>query len=106
MTTEKSLSNDVPATNIPLDSINDPAPSAYEHPHIDFHRGWRDRSFAIAFWIYASLIIITGFLLGRWSLIPLSQHYTFHLNLLKVSTFNETIFLYAISLLRQFLRLF
>lgn len=69
---------DICTSNIPLESADDPPPPPYEHPQIDFHRGWRDRGFAIAFWIQAMIIIITGLVFGIWFLLPSPQHDTPH----------------------------
>ena len=83
--------------NIPLESVDDSPPPPYEHPRIDFHRGWRDRGFAIAFWIQAMIIVIAGLVFGIWSLIPLSQRDAFELKLpSKVSHIDGNIFLYSI----------
>jgi len=82
---DKNLLNEDPTVNIPLQYSVDGAPKtdegppAYEHPEIDFTSGWKDRGFAIAFWIHTAAVIILGSVLG----IPVVVH------LIKNIPFNE-----------------
>ena len=63
-------------TNIPLESADevppviDDLPPPYEHPRIDFNSGWKDRGFAIAFWLHVAAVIIIGLVLGRPIVLP------------------------------------
>src|SRR5437762_3461129 len=46
---------------------NNELPSANEYPKIEFHSGWagwKDRGFAIAFWIHFIIVVILAFALG------------------------------------------
>ena len=82
--------------DIPLESMNDPPPPSYKPPEIDFHRGWRDIGFTIAFWIQALLVIITGLIFGIQSLLLLSHDDLFHQKLSKVFDLNVHVFFYSI----------
>jgi hypothetical protein len=67
---EKAWLGENVAVNIPLRSPNedetkmDENPPPYEHPRVDFNSGWKDRGFAIAFWIHAAIVIILALVLG------------------------------------------
>ena len=69
--------------DIPLEShddetskLNDPSvPPEYQSPKIDFNEGWKDRGFAIIFWIYLTVVIVTSLVLG----IPAIQSYAEHM---------------------------
>lgn len=43
---------------------DDEQPPAYENPRIDFSGGWKDRGFAIAFWIHFIIVTLIGCILG------------------------------------------
>ncbi|CAF2064323.1 unnamed protein product [Rotaria magnacalcarata] len=51
-------SDDETETNINSD------PPAYENPQLDFNGEWKDRGFAIAFWIHTIAVILVGLTLG------------------------------------------
>ncbi|CAF3447770.1 unnamed protein product [Rotaria socialis] len=51
-------SDDETKTNINND------PPAYENPQLDFSGEWKDRGFAIAFWIHTIAVILVGLILG------------------------------------------
>lgn len=56
--------------NIPLQSPDggetkmDENPPPYENPRVDFSSGWKDRGFAIAFWIHTAIVIILALVFG------------------------------------------
>jgi len=69
--------------DIPLEShddetskLNDPSvPPEYQSPKIDFNEGWKDRGFAIIFFLYLIAVMITSLVLG----IPAIQSYAEHM---------------------------
>jgi hypothetical protein len=73
---DKALLGDNVAINIPLGSTDETAskidelPPAYEYPKIDFSSGWKDRGFAIVFYIHTIAVIITGSVLGYLMMRP------------------------------------
>ena len=67
---DKAWSGETAAVNIPLQYPNedeikmDENPPPYQNPRVDFSSGWKDRGFAIAFWIHAAIVIILALVLG------------------------------------------
>ncbi|CAF4569874.1 unnamed protein product [Rotaria sp. Silwood2] len=67
--------DDTGAVHIPLEPAHgttlliDEPPPAYENPKIDFSSGWKDRVFAILFYIHVIGVIIVGLVLGLPALI-------------------------------------
>ncbi len=102
MVNEPFLNQDV-AINFPLESVDEtalkvdePPPPAYEYPQIDFSSGWKDRGFAIIFWIHIVAVIIVGSVLG----IPILFSYVKHniSNRQEQTSFDPNIRLFVYSL--------
>ena len=80
---EKSDLANTEQVDIPLEShddetskLNDPSvPPEYQSPKIDFNEGWKDRGFAIIFFLYLIAVMITSLVLG----IPAIQSYAEHM---------------------------
>ncbi|CAF4178138.1 unnamed protein product, partial [Rotaria sp. Silwood2] len=86
----KEIINDNYAVNFPLqpthETQNDPdLPPACEHPRVDFSSGWKDRGFAIAFWIHTIIVILVGLILGIPAIIAFVKDNSFD-ELKKVSS--------------------
>ncbi|CAF2742352.1 unnamed protein product [Rotaria sp. Silwood2] len=70
MMIDKAMLDDTGAAHFPLEHTHgtmllmDEPPPAYEDPKIDFSSGWKDRIFAIIFYIHVIGVIIVGLVLG------------------------------------------
>ncbi|CAF4609183.1 unnamed protein product, partial [Rotaria sp. Silwood2] len=70
MMVDKAMLDDTGAAHFPLEHAHgtmllmDEPPPAYEDPKIDFNSGWKDRIFAIIFYIHVIGVIIVGLVLG------------------------------------------
>src|SRR4051812_45281019 len=80
--TGKPLLNHAVVIDLPLErlgeiawKIDEPPPPPYQHPQIDFNSGWKDRGFAIIFWIQTVAVIVIGLVLGIPVLIPYGKHH-------------------------------
>ncbi|CAF3287798.1 unnamed protein product, partial [Rotaria sp. Silwood2] len=78
----KEIINDNYAVNFPLqpthETQNDPdLPPACEHPRVDFSSSWKDRGFAIAFWIHTIIVILVGLILGIPAVIAFVKNNSF-----------------------------
>ncbi|CAF3958880.1 unnamed protein product [Rotaria sp. Silwood2] len=70
MMIDKAMLDDTGAAHFPLEHTHgtmllmDEPPPAYEDPKIDFSSGWKDRIFAIIFYIHVIGVITVGLVLG------------------------------------------
>src|SRR6185312_11897096 len=69
------------AVEIPLTSdeqdpppFDELPPPDYQHPTIEFHKGWKDLGFAIAFWIYIIIVITLAGVFGIPVIVPYLKH--------------------------------
>ncbi|CAF4360561.1 unnamed protein product [Rotaria sp. Silwood2] len=77
---DKGMLSDNFTVNIPLQyndetetKLDTDSPPPYELPQLDFSGGWKDRGFAIVFWIHTVAVILVGLILGVPVLISLMK---------------------------------
>ncbi|CAF3596895.1 unnamed protein product [Rotaria sordida] len=69
--------NIYPKTGNEAVPIIDEPPPPYQSPQIDFSGGWKDRAFAILFYIHIVLVIVVGLALGIPAILPYFKDDTF-----------------------------
>ncbi|CAF3346552.1 unnamed protein product [Rotaria sp. Silwood2] len=99
---DKTVFGENMAVNIPLQLADenetkmDTDPPLYETPQVDFSSGWKDRGFAIAFWIHTIAVILVGLILGAPIVFSIVRNIEF--NSLEQSSVNLNIKVYLFGL--------